>query len=177
MNKQPFAGTIRADYAGLVAMLTRKLHDTALAEDLVHEAFVESLDKLQRGRIADPSRFSGFVYAVALNLLRNHRRLMDNRVAAQATATDLDTLPSDSSPFEQLSREALAQQVRAAIEQLPVARDRDALQLIYIREEDKAEVCRRFGIQPQHLDKVLFRARRRMRALILARGRHAMDVE
>jgi RNA polymerase sigma-70 factor, ECF subfamily len=175
MNSQPFAATICADYASLVAMLTRKLRDVSLAEDLVHEAFVESLDKLQRGRIADPSRFSGFVYAVALNLLRNHRRLMDNRVAAQAAEEALDSLCSDSSPFEQSSREVLGQQVRAAIEELPVARDRDALRTFYLMEQDKAAVSHRFGIEPHNLDKILFRARRRVRRRLLARGLDARD--
>jgi RNA polymerase sigma-70 factor, ECF subfamily len=177
MNIQLLAGTIGSDYSDLIAILTRKLRDAALAEDLVHEAFVESFHKLQLGRIADPSRFSGFVYAVALNLLRNHRRLMDNRVAARAIADELDTLPSDSSPLEQSSREVLARQVRAAIEKLPVARDRDALRMFYLMEQDKADVSRKVGVEPQHLDKILFRARRRVRELLLAHGLSAQDAE
>jgi RNA polymerase sigma factor (sigma-70 family) len=177
MNTQPLAASLSADYASLVAMLTRKLRDVSLAEDLVHEAFVESLHKLQCGRIADPSRFSGFVYAVALNLLRNHRRLMDNRVAAQAASDSLDSVCSDSSPFEHSSREVLGQQVRAAIEELPVARDRDALRAHYLMDQDKADVSRRCGIDLHNVDKILFRARRRLRERLLARGVSGCDAQ
>jgi RNA polymerase sigma factor (sigma-70 family) len=159
---------IGADYAGLVGLMARRLRDQELAADLVHDAFVESLGKLADRRIADPGCFSGFVYAVAMNLLRNHRRRMDNRVGARATQ-EPDWLPSDASPHEQHHRDALARELRRTVEQLD-ARERELISRLYLYEQARETICRDMGLSPVNLDKLAFRARRRLRALLAAQG-------
>jgi RNA polymerase sigma factor (sigma-70 family) len=161
---------IGADYAGLVGLFTRRLRDKELAADLIHDAFVESLGKLADQQIADPSCFSGFVYGVAINLLRNHRRRMDNRVGARATQMpDQDQLPSDASPHEQHHRDSMTRELRRTVDQLD-ARERELIRRLYLREQSKEAICRDMGLSPLSLDKLAFRARRRMRVLLAAQG-------
>src|ERR1700754_3226426 len=107
MLNPTLVATIGADYAGLLSLFVHKLGDRALAEDLIQQAFAESLQQLARDRIADPGRFSGYVYRVAFNLLRNHKRLMDNRTDVRADSATLDGLASDSSPVEQLCNDSV----------------------------------------------------------------------
>lgn len=170
MLNPTLAATISADYAGLISLFARKLGDRSLAEDLVNQAFAESLDKLAQQQIADPSRFSGFVYGVAFNLLRNYRRRMDNRRENRVSSAVLDTLASGASLFEQIVRERVATEVRQVVAELPIERDREIVQRFYLEEHTKTFICAEMGLSPLHFDKIVFRARRRMRRLMEARG-------
>lgn len=175
MLNPTLVAAISTDYAGLVALFTRKLGDRALAEDLVNQAYVESLPKLAADRIADPSRFSGFVYRVAFNLLRNHRRRMDNRSDMRASSLTLENLAGDGSPVEQLFRDGIVQQVRRVVMELPIARDRDIVRRYYLEEQSKNVICRELGLTPGHFDKVVFRARKRMKQLLVEGGVEYID--
>jgi RNA polymerase sigma-70 factor (ECF subfamily) len=158
--------TIAADYAGLKALFARRIGNVAVAEDLVSEALLQSIEKLARDQIADPARFSGFVHGVAANLLRNHRRRMDNRIDLRACADALDSCAGPSSPEEDMQRQALAGALRRVVEALPVARDREIVRRFYFEEQSKAEVCAALQLSPTHFDKVLHRARGRVRVLL-----------
>jgi RNA polymerase sigma-70 factor, ECF subfamily len=175
MLNPTLAATISADYAGLIALFARKLGDRALAEDIVNQAFVESLDKLAQQQIADPGRFSGFVYGVAFNLLRNHRRRMDNRRENRASSIVLDNLVSDASLFDQFLDDSMAAAIRRIVAELPIARDREVVRRFYLEEHTKAAICAELGLSPLHFDKIVFRARRRMRRLMEAHGIDVRD--
>ena len=170
MLNPTLAATISADYAGLISLFARRLGDRALAEDLVNQAFVESLDKLAQQQIADPGRFSGFVYGVAFNLLRNHRRRIDNRRENRVSSIVLDNLASSASLFDQLFDENLALAMRRIVTELPIARDREVVRRFYLEEHAKTSICADLGLSSLHFDKIVFRARRRMRRLMEARG-------
>ena len=170
MLNPPFLAGIRANYAGLLVLFRRRLRDHTLAEDLIQQAFVESLEKLASGQIADPGCFCGFVYGVAKNLLRNHKRRMDERPDARVANAVLDHLAFDAAPHEHHHRAAVAREIRCAIDELPAARDREVLRRLYLYEQSKAAVCREMDLSPADLDKVAFRARRRMRRLLEAKG-------
>jgi RNA polymerase sigma-70 factor, ECF subfamily len=161
---------INADYAGLMSLVNRKVHDRELAADLINQAFVESLNKLAAQQIADPSRFSGFVYGVAFNLLRNHRRLMDNRLHTRTNSIALESLASDESPIEQRQRDDVARQIRRVIKELPSARDRELIRRFYLEEQCKAAICRDMGLSPLTFDKIVFKARGRLKRLLAAWG-------
>jgi RNA polymerase sigma-70 factor (ECF subfamily) len=165
------SAAISADYASLISLFARKLGNLAQAEDLVSAAFLESLEKLAKQQIADTTRFSGFVYGVAFNLLRNHKRRIDNRADARAADFVLDSLPSESaSPDEQLSKLTLSSALRRTIQELPAARDRELVLRFYLYEETKEEICREMGLGSLHFDKVLFRARGRLRRIVERNG-------
>jgi RNA polymerase sigma-70 factor, ECF subfamily len=165
------AAAISADYASLISLFARKLGNLAQAEDLVSAAFLESLEKLAKQQIADTTRFSGFVYGVAFNLLRNHRRRLDNRLDTRAADFVLDSLPSEAAtPDEELSKLTLSIALREMIQELPAARDRELVLRFYLYEETKEHICRELGLGSLHFDKVLFRARGRLRRIVERKG-------
>ena len=53
---------------------------------------------------------------------------------------------------------------------LPTVRDREIIKRFYLDEEDKAEICRSMGLSPLHFDRVMFRARQRVRVLLETKG-------
>jgi len=161
---------LRDAYPGLAATLTRRLGDRALAEDLLQQAAMESLSKLAADRILDPQRIAGYVYRVALNLLRNHRRKIDSRVELRASSSALEELASEGSPASDFSRELLVHYVRSVVNMLPAQRDREVLRRFYLEEENKQDICEQMGMSALHFDKVVHRARQRLRTLIAAQG-------
>ena len=64
----------------------------------------------------------------------------------------------------------MAASVRSLIESLPTARDREIVKRFYLDEDEKDVICRDLGLSALHFDKVIFRARQRMKALLEARG-------
>jgi RNA polymerase sigma-70 factor, ECF subfamily len=115
------------------------------------------------------------VYGVAFNLLRNHRRRMDNRRDTRASSLVLDNLPANSSLFDQLQDERMAHATRRIVTELPIPRDREVVRRFYLEEHGKAEICADLGLSPLHFDKIVFRARRRLRRLFEAHGIDSRD--
>jgi RNA polymerase sigma-70 factor (ECF subfamily) len=95
---------------------------------------------------------------------------MDNRADARASATTLDNLACEEAHIERLFRENVAQQVRRVVAQLPVARDREVVRRFYLEEQHKAAICRDLGLSPINFDKIVFRARRRLKQLFKSSG-------
>jgi RNA polymerase sigma-70 factor (ECF subfamily) len=161
---------IKSDYAALVALMGRKLQDHSLAEDLINQAFVKALDKLAAGRVANPNQLSGYVYRVAFNLLRNHRRCMDNRDDLRVSPEVADQVSGGESPYEQVFAASVRQQVREVLAEMPVTRDREVLRRFYLEEDNKEKICHDLSLTFRQFDKISFRARNRMRAIFQRRG-------
>jgi RNA polymerase sigma-70 factor (ECF subfamily) len=54
--------------------------------------------------------------------------------------------------------------------EMPAERDRVVLTRFYLQEDDKDVICRDLGLSPLHFDKVIFRARKRMKELLESHG-------
>ena len=53
--------------------------------------------------------------------------------------------------------------------EMTTPRDRELLVRYYLRDEDKAAICRGLGLTEAHFNRVIFRARERFRALLETR--------
>jgi RNA polymerase sigma-70 factor, ECF subfamily len=162
-------------YPGLRALLARRSGDPALAADLLGEAIEIALRKYGAGQIRKPQEMAGYVFQVAMNLWRNHRRNSNNRADRRADSALLDVLPVDAPPVDGSADTGLGARVTAIIMELPTERDRDLVKRFYLDEEDKESICRDLNLSPLHFDKVIFRARQRMRALLEAKGFRKTD--
>jgi hypothetical protein len=60
----------------------------------------------------------------------------------------------------------------ALLDELPTARDRQVLIRFYLDGSDKQSLCEEFGLSPKHFDRVLMRARSRLRTIIERRAPH-----
>ncbi len=146
-------------YASLSAGLARSiLGEAALAEDAVQEAF---LTVWRRAARYDPAR--GSVPSWVLTIVRHcaidvhRRRHADRWVDGAALAETSD----GSDTHEVACQDAAAQQVRAALAQLPAAQ-RAVLALAYAEGYSQAEIARAQGVP---LGTVKGRVRLGLRAL------------
>jgi RNA polymerase sigma-70 factor (ECF subfamily) len=163
------------DFPGLRALILRRVRDPELAADILQDAAVTTLEKLRRGEIARPQNLGGYLYRVALNHLRNHRR---KDRSALSSPEALDQLPaSDNDPHcENVGTPQWATAVRRMLEELPAARDRELLVRFYLDDEDRERICRDLRLSEEHFNRVIFRARNRFRELIEHRGFRKADL-
>jgi RNA polymerase sigma-70 factor (ECF subfamily) len=155
---------------GLRAQLARVTGNVDLAADLLQDAVVTALQKLRAGEISDPAHLDGYVYRVALNHLRNHRRR--NRLLA-ANSDDVRD-PAEEADSSRVAKEFEADQwaglVKRLLREMPVIRDRELLVRFYLKEESKEDLCREFSLTELHFNRVIHRARDRFRELLQRRG-------
>jgi len=157
------------DFPGLRALILRRVRDPELAADILQDAAVTTLEKLRSGEIAQVENVGGYLYRVALNHLRNHRR---KDRAAQSSSDGLESLahPEADPEWRSVGHPEWAAAARRLLGEMPTSRDRDLLVRFYLNDEDKDSICRALGLSDQHFNRVIFRARNRFRSLLERRG-------
>jgi len=163
------------DFPGLRALILRRVRDPEVAADILQDAAVTTLEKLRRGEIAHPENLGGYLYRVALNHLRNHRR-KDRSAVSSAEA--LEELPAtdDDADWESVRGRQWATAARRMLEEMPVVRDREVLVRFYLDDEDREQICRELQLSEEHFNRVIFRARNRFRELVEHRGFRKADL-
>jgi len=164
---------IAKNYLGLRLLITRRTGDQQVAADLLNDAVCTAWEKWRAGQIRRPDQIAGYIFQVAMNLLRNHRRIVAERPGRRASLDQLDELKGADAPEEFEDR--LAGRLKTMIEGLDSLRDRMILVRFYLDEEGKDSICRDMRLTPLQFDKVLHRARRRLRELLEAQGLSSTD--
>lgn len=163
-----------SEYAGLRLLLARRTRDPELANDLLGDAICLAWEKWRAGQLAQPQQIAGYVYQVALNLLRNWQRGVGNRSDRRADPSLIDTLPAEEpvEPFE----DRLASQVLEIVRSMTPLRDRAVIVRFYLEEESRQSICEDLGLTAEQFARVLHRARRRLRVLAEAQGIKRTDM-
>ncbi len=143
----------REYHESLVRMLTRRTGDRGRAEELAQETFARAV-------AAPPTNPRPWLFAVALNLLREEGRNAATRERRLVLVRDEDHVAPYEPPDEAYEREEARLQVRAALAQLS-ERDRDVL-LLQAEGFDYDEIAQATGLARGAIGTTLARARRRM---------------
>lgn len=158
------------DYPGLHALILRRARDPELAADILQDAAVTTLEKLRRDEIAQPEKVGGYLYRVAINHLRNIRRMHPAARCMVDVPEEELTVPQDDPEWDKVGRLQWAQEARRLLEAMPAARDREVLVRFYLHDEPKEAICRDLRLTGEHFNRVIFRARSRLRELLERRG-------
>lgn len=175
LNKPSVESLIAANYPGLRLLIQQKAGDAEVAADLLNDAICTTWEKWQAGKIERPEQIAGYVFQVAMNLLRNRRRAAGDRSDLRAPPATLDELAGGVDPSERSIEEAMARSVKQLLSGMESARDRLVLTRFYLEEEDKESICRALALTTLQFDKVLHRARGRLRKLLESQGLHSRD--
>jgi RNA polymerase sigma-70 factor (ECF subfamily) len=168
-----------ADPADLAGMFDRYARDllrycaqrvgSDLAEDAVAETFLVAYE--QRDRF-DPKRGAllPWLYGIATNVLRRHRRveLRHLRTLARATGEPEDP-QSEQRNVERLDAAQQVARVSRALAALP-RRQRDVLLLFAVAELEYAEIAAALSIPLGSVQSALHRARTKIRAALASGG-------
>ena len=165
---------ILRDMAGLRRQLARVSGNPDLADDLLQDAVVTALQKVRDGEIQGREQLDGYVYRIALNHLRNHRRKDKSRVSDRDDA--LESLQSGAKgATEYIESAQWARVIKDMLREITPLRDRELLARFYLREESKELLCQQFGLSDLHFNRVIFRARERFREILTRRGWRKSD--
>jgi len=157
------------DYPGLRALILRRVRDPEVAADILQDAAVTTLEKLRSGEIAHPENVGGYLYRVAINHLRNHRR-KDRTAISSADGLDDLRIAEDDPDWERVGRPQWIAAARQILDEMPAARDRELLVRFYLNDEEKGQICRELRLSHEHFNRVIFRARNRFKDLLERHG-------
>jgi RNA polymerase sigma-70 factor, ECF subfamily len=145
------------------------------AEDLTQETLHIVVERLRARTIDDPRKVFAFAAATARNLALNQAR----KVLRQQTVVDSDlvdelaqNLEMEQGDMSDSDDRQLAEAVMTLLDELPTPRDRQMLVRFYLDGVDKQQLCQELGLSPKHFDRVLMRARSRLRTIIERRAPH-----
>jgi RNA polymerase sigma-70 factor (ECF subfamily) len=161
---------------GVLAVLRfGAFHRWVDAEDLTQETLHIVVERVRARTIDDPRKVFAFAAATARNLALNAAR----KVLRQQTVVDSElvdelaqNMEMEQSELSEQDDRQLAEAVAALLEELPTERDRQLLMRFYLDGTDKQQLCRELGLSPKHFDRVLMRARTRLRAIVERRAPH-----
>ncbi|MFN3237743.1 MAG: RNA polymerase sigma factor [Pseudomonadales bacterium] len=169
------AGDIRCEAAfyrqyqsGVTLMLEKRTNDRARAEDLCHDTMLTVLIKLRAGELRDPKGLTAYVYQTAKYVFLGWIR----RAASQTDRfhEGVEELLTANDPERIRIREQEIAATHILIAELSVERDRDILTRYYVKEQPKEEICDALSLSAEHFDRVIHRARTRLKKLMEERA-------
>ncbi len=148
-------------------ILRRRGCSTVEADDLVQETLLVALRRAREGTLYHPERFDGFLYVTALNLQRANAR-SERRQPPLGSIDDEaeEHLHGSSDPLAEIDMAQRNQMLQSLLASLSQPRDRELLRRHYLEDADKLATCEILGLDSAHYDRVLFRARQRLRKLL-----------
>lgn len=151
----------------LLYMLRRRAGDADLAEDLHQDVFRVVIERLRERGINEPEKLAGFIQSTGRNLLIGEiRRSQRRRTYTDSDAIDASPDTVSSSQFSETNDAQEATAVRELLKELKPERDRAILIRFYLQQEDKASICSALDLTDLHFNRVLYRAKKRFRALL-----------
>lgn len=149
---------------GLLLVLRRRADRPEDADDLCQEVLLRVLEKLRLGQIEQPERLAAYIHGFA-------RKLWSSSVRKKRPETNHDAVderPADGtdalSSRQREETTALVQQYLQEIDLVP--RDRDVLVRLFLYDQDRQQICAELDISRLHFNRVLHRAKNRMRQLL-----------
>jgi RNA polymerase sigma-70 factor (ECF subfamily) len=159
MDEETFRAFYDRTARGLWAYLARVTGDRQLADDLLQETFYRFLRASATHESEAHRRNS--LYRIATNLARDARRRSLVRIPAILGGDDIERLPSHQNAA---AAEGMTDLNRAMEHLKP--RERAMLWLAYAEGASHQEIAGVLGLSPASLKPLLFRARRKLAALL-----------
>ncbi len=147
-------------------ILNRRCNDPELVKDLVQDTFIVVILRARKGEISSPASLASFIRQTGVNLLLGHFRKEKRRSTDPSDELDKDHPSVQVSIQRQLSQKESVELVAQTLEEMPVERDRELIKEYFVKEKTKKELCAQFEISAAHFDRVLYRARNRLKQLV-----------
>ena len=176
MDRAAVETLIAKHYTGLRLLIQRRVGDAEVAADILNQAACTAWEKWQSGQVRRPEEIGGYIFQVAMNLLRNRRRSIAERADRRVDPEVLENLPGNADGTDRWLEKKIAARVKRVLQELNSPRDREILVRFYLREEEKDAICRDLALEADQFDKVLHRARTRLRELLEASGLQRSDL-
>ena len=172
-NVNDFEKLVTAYEKNVYSLALRMVGDPEDAADMTQETFIKAYRSLSSFR--GDSKFSSWLYRIASNVCLDFLRSRSRHPQVSLNSSDEDgrtafELPDMSrNPEEQLMKKLSMEAVRRGLEQLP-EQQRQILVLRELGGLSYAELARILGLEEGTVKSRIFRARKRLCALLLRDG-------
>lgn len=152
---------------GVRFLLLELTGDPTRADDLHQETFRLVLEKVRAGELREPDKLAAFIRQLARNLfIAEYRKKVKGPPIADGEALDAAPNPNPG-PLKRLLDKENATIVRRLLADLEPRRDREILLRFFVAEHPKEEICADFRLSNLHFNRVLHRARQRLKGLLV----------
>lgn len=153
-------------WRGLTFILNRRAQNPDLAADIAQDTFIVVIQKARTNSINNHDALAAYIRQTGVNLLIGHYRKEKRRDTS--TVEDIDIhAPADGMDISRaLHSEKVLAIVQQVMEELKVERDRELLRSYFVYDKSKQQICHDLELSAEHFDRVLFRARQRLKQLI-----------
>ncbi len=170
-NPRALEQLIRLTQNDVYTLAKRLVGDPEEALDVAQEAYVRALRSLDKFR--GDSAFSTWMYRITANVAFTHRARAKRRRAESLERLEAEKLPIPASPADPPERAAITaiayEDVLQALERLPYG-SRAVVVLKDIYGMSHEEIAEALGISVAACKVRLFRARQRIKDMLVARG-------
>lgn len=161
-------------WRGLYVVLYNDSRDQNLASDLAQEALCIALVKARNSEIREAKALTSFIHQTAKNLLIAHKR-KEKRQKTDGYDNFDEVFSNLEGPAQQCERNELVKLVQQVLEELPMERDRKLLVGYFVDGLTKEQLCESLDLTDAHFDRVLYRARQRLKQKIALTLNQSVD--
>ena len=166
---------VQINYQWLLFIVRGKFAQSNNHEDIVQDSFMLVLSKLQQGKINQPHTILAYLRTTAINIGFEYLR-KDKKFTS---AIDQDYLEVIEDAKEDILSTIIwndkIKYVKQVMTELKVQRDKDILIKFYFEDQDKPTICQVLNLSTEHFDRVLYRAKARLKQIIAHHGDNNPD--
>lgn len=153
-------------WRSLYFILNRRANDPELAADMTQETFIIVINKARNGQIENPAALSAFIRQIGVNLLIANFRKESRRKTDVSEDIDVQYPDLSTDVLKSLNSQKIGRIVTQVMDELPTERDKDLLYRYFVYGQTKQLLCEEFDLTPAHFDRVLYRARNRLKQIL-----------
>lgn len=153
----------------LLLKLRSRLRSMDAIDEVRQEVFLRSLERLDR--LKDPTRLGAFVNSICENVLKEYYRA-ENRNEALDEQQDIADDRSVDVDYDSAHNAARVRRVLASMK----GREPEILRALFLEEQDKEELCRRYEVDRDYLRVLVHRAKEKFRLHYLRRKSGRMSI-
>lgn len=157
---------VQLNHAWLLFVIRRQFARSCHHEDILHDAFMVVLGKLQRSKIKSPESILAYLRSTAINI--GYEYMKKDKKFSSAVKQDFIDLIADAQDtlLSQLVWDDKVHFVKQVINELGQERDQDILLQFYFHHVSKVRICQNMELTSEHFDRVIYRAKERLKMLI-----------
>lgn len=154
-------------WRGLYFILKHRSQNPDLAADIAQDTFIVVIQKARNGEILKHDALNAYIRQTGINLLIGHYRKESRRDTSAVADIEIHAPTDDMEISHSLHSEKMLMLVQQLMNELSNDRDRQLLRNYFVYDKSKQQICTELELSAEHFDKVLFRARQRLKQVIL----------
>lgn len=158
---------VRRYWKSLIYLVNRRTNDPDLTQDIAQDTFLVVINKVRNGQLENPNAIGAFIRNIGLNLVIAHYRKETRRKTESDENIDIQFPDKTPSIQQTFGDKKLLNMVTQVMGEMPNQRDKDLMYRFFVYGQTKMQICNEFDLTPAHFDRVLHRARARLKQLIL----------